>query len=153
MEKDVFDYMEEEESSPSLGVVWNILTIVVLVMALCVGILFLTVFINPSVGINPFPPPTMPVLIALDTSTPTPRQVLPPTWTPTAPPSPTRPTPLSLRLLHPHLKSQSRLPIPLRRRKAICPLCCMRATPSIFPTFIMPIWAAIGWAWGGKYSA
>jgi hypothetical protein len=99
MEKDIFDYVEEEEEQQgpaNTDMVWNILTIVVLVMTLCVGIGFLTVFINPNVGLNPFPPPTMPQALAFDTPTPTPKQILPPTWTatttavpPTETPSPT----------------------------------------------------------------
>lgn len=84
MDKDIFDYIEEGEEAPDRSdLIWNIATIVVLVMILCVGILFLSVLANPNAGINPFPPPTMPVTIALDTLTPTPKQVLPPTWTPT----------------------------------------------------------------------
>ena len=82
MDKDVFDYIDEEDGSADrTNMVWNILTIVVLVMALCVGVVFLTIFVNPNAGINPFPPPTIPVAMALDTLTPTPKQVLPPTWT------------------------------------------------------------------------
>jgi hypothetical protein len=89
MEKDVFDYIEEGEPAPDRsGVVWNILTVLVLLVALVVGVVFLVVFINPNVGINPFPPPTMPVRAALDTPTPTPKSVLPPTWTPTSSPVP-----------------------------------------------------------------
>lgn len=99
MEKDIFDYVEEEEQQQgpaNTDMVWNILTIVVLVMTLCVGIVFLTVFIKPDIGLNPFPPPTMPQAMAFDTPTPTPKQILPPTWTatlaevlPTETPSPT----------------------------------------------------------------
>ncbi len=82
MDKDVFDYIDEEGESPDrTNLVWNILTISVMVVALCIGVVFLTIFVNPNAGINPFPPPTMPVAMELDTPTPTPRQVLPPTWT------------------------------------------------------------------------
>jgi len=82
MDKDVFDYIDEDDESPDrTDLVWNILTIVVLVMVLCIGIVFLTIFFNPNAGINPFTPPTMPVARELDTLTPTPKQVLPPTWT------------------------------------------------------------------------
>jgi hypothetical protein len=51
-----------------------------------VGIVFLLVFVNPNISFNPFPPPTLPVIAELDTPTPTPQDVLPPTWTPTATP-------------------------------------------------------------------
>ncbi len=89
MDKDVFDYIDEEEkTTANPDLVWNILTIAVLVVTLCIGALFLTVLINPDAGLNPFPPPTMPVAAALDTPTPTPKQLLPPTWTATASPAP-----------------------------------------------------------------
>ena len=87
MNKDVFDYIEEgedERSQNRSGMVWNILTVLVLLTVVCAGVVFLVVLINPNVGINPFPPPIMPVRVALDTPTPTPKSVLPPTWTPTA---------------------------------------------------------------------
>jgi hypothetical protein len=92
MEKDFFDYIEEDEEAPDrTDLVWNIATIVILVITLCIGILFLTVLMNPSAGFNPFPPPTLPVANELDTLTPTPKQILPPTWTitPTITPIPT----------------------------------------------------------------
>ncbi len=93
MEKDVFDYVDddEEESEPidRSALVWNILTVVVLLTTVCVGVLFLLVFVNPNIGFNPFPPPTLPVITELDTPTPTPKDVLPPTWTPTVTPLPT----------------------------------------------------------------
>jgi hypothetical protein len=91
MNKDVFDYIEEgedERSQNRSGIVWNILTVLVLLTVVCAGVVFLVVLINPNVGINPFPPPIMPVRVALDTPTPTPKSVLPPTWTPTASPLP-----------------------------------------------------------------
>ena len=61
--------------------VWNVLTgLALLSTVILVGMLAL-IFSNPAIGLNPFPPPTMPVLV--DLSTPTPSLVfLPPTWTP-----------------------------------------------------------------------
>jgi len=96
MEKDVFDYIDESDGSRSpdrSGMVWNILTIWVLLTAVVIAALFITIFINPSIGFNPFPPPTIPARIALDTPTPTPRSVLPPTWTPEISLSPTETIP------------------------------------------------------------
>ena len=63
--------------------VWNVLTgVAVIATVTLIGILAM-IFSNPRIGLNPFPPPTMPVLI--DLSTPTATMVfLPPTWTPTA---------------------------------------------------------------------
>lgn len=78
----------------SLGIVWNILTVLVLIGVLCLGGYSMMIFINPQSGLNPFPPPTLPVALQFPTETPTPRGILPPTWTPepTNPPTET-PTP------------------------------------------------------------
>jgi len=92
-EKDVFDYIDEEEEPESTdrsGIVWNILTILVLLSTACVGVVFLMVFLNPNVGFNPFPPPSLPSRMELDTPTATPKDVLPPTWTPTVTLAPTQ---------------------------------------------------------------
>jgi hypothetical protein len=85
MEKDVFDYIDEQDAtrgSDRSGLIWNLLTILVLLTTFVIAGLFITFFINPNIGINPFPPPTMPVRNELPTPTPTPKSVLPPTWTP-----------------------------------------------------------------------
>ncbi|MBN1668528.1 MAG: hypothetical protein JW862_15645 [Anaerolineales bacterium] len=98
MAKDVFDYIDESEPvAPRRNrsaVAWNILTILVLLTAACLAVIFLTIFINPQSGFNPFPPPTLPVLVLTNTPTATPRVILPPTWTPTPSPVPSEtPTP------------------------------------------------------------
>jgi hypothetical protein len=82
---DVFDYSDEElqASRSRAGAVWNILTILTLIMTTCVCVVAAAIFINPHLPINPFPPPTLPAVITFPTATPTPRVVLPPTWTPT----------------------------------------------------------------------
>jgi hypothetical protein len=93
MEKDVFDYIDEEDGSKApdrSGLVWNLLTILVLLTTLVIAGLFIALFINPNMSINPFPPPTMPVRLALDTPTSTPVSVLPPTWTPAFNPTATQ---------------------------------------------------------------
>ena len=91
MQKDVFDYKDEEEERRSQkkqgAMIWNILSVLVLLTTLCVGGTYLVIFLNPQSSLNPFPPPTLPVLAP--TGTPTVRAVLPPTWTPTPPPPPT----------------------------------------------------------------
>jgi hypothetical protein len=80
---DDFDYIDQAGPSRNIpAVVWNILTILVLILVLFVAGVFLLIFINPNTGLNPFPPPTLPAAIALPTLTPTPRGVLPATWTP-----------------------------------------------------------------------
>ena len=92
MTKDVFDYYDDEEEKPKTDpgiVILNILSIVILVSACCLAFVFLSVFLNPQSGLNPFPPPTLPVLAPTITPSPTLRALLPPTWTPTPPPPPT----------------------------------------------------------------
>lgn len=61
--------------------IWNLLTIVVLAVLGAVLLCFLTVFVNPQVGINPFPPPTLPPRLELPTATAT-FLSMPATWTP-----------------------------------------------------------------------
>lgn len=61
---------------------WDFLAIAALAGALIIGIIVLTIFINPNSSVNPFPVPTYPPTMALPTSTATLVQ-LPPTWTPT----------------------------------------------------------------------
>lgn len=70
------------------GLVWNILTGLLLLGTLIFGLVFLAIFINPQSGLNPLPPTTMPALVPTDTPSPTPKPVLPPTWTPTFSPTP-----------------------------------------------------------------
>jgi len=85
MEKDVFDYTDPEPKGSKKNyraLVWNILTALVLIMVLCVGAVFLTIFLNPTSSWNPFPAATMPPVAVFNTPTPTPRQIMPPTWTP-----------------------------------------------------------------------
>jgi hypothetical protein len=92
MAKDVFDYYEEDDGKSSVdtgALVLNILTVVVLLTAFCIGGMFLMIFINPQSALNPFPPPTMPVLAPTTTPTSTLKAQLPPTWTHTPPPPPT----------------------------------------------------------------
>lgn len=80
---DAFDY--KDEITPSRGpadLVLNVISAIALVGVLFVGVVFLVIFFNPQSSINPFPPPTLPALAEFPTPTPTPQNVLPPTWTP-----------------------------------------------------------------------
>ena len=61
---------------------WNIFTILLIVLMVGLCSVFFLIFTNPQSALNPAPPPTMPVLIVLPTSTAT-QRALPPTWTPT----------------------------------------------------------------------
>lgn len=73
--------------------VWNILTGLAVLATVSLIAVMALVFSNPNIGLNPFPPPTMPVLIDLSkTKTPTATATiytLPPTWTPTSAPTET----------------------------------------------------------------
>lgn len=75
--------------------IWNILSILGLLAIVGVIAVAFMIFNNPQASINPFPPPTMPVLIVLPTATATPR-MLPPTWTATALPVTPTETPVIL---------------------------------------------------------
>lgn len=68
--------------------VWNILTGVVLFLVVLAGIYLALLFTNPYTSLNPYPPPTMPVLVILPSTTAT-GVKLPATWTPTVQPTST----------------------------------------------------------------
>jgi type VI secretion system secreted protein VgrG len=76
-------------SRRSYSLLWNLLTVLVLLATLGMGALFLVLFTNPYSTLNPFPPPTLPVALSLPSSTPTPEGWLPPTETPTPEPTAT----------------------------------------------------------------
>lgn len=79
------DAQHIENSSRASGffeAFWNVLTMIVIIATLAAIGLFVLIYQYPAVRFNPFPPPTLPALIALPTSTPTP-PMLPATWTPT----------------------------------------------------------------------
>jgi hypothetical protein len=88
---DPFEFRDEavQPARNTSAIVWNILTVIVILIALCIAGVFAIVLINPQVSYNPFPPPTLPALVAFPSATPLPRIVLPPTWTPTVSPVPT----------------------------------------------------------------
>ena len=89
---DAFDYHDElaaETPKKTTNIIWNILTVMVLLSVLCVAGVFLVIFLNPYGSLNPFPAPTLPSVAQLPTSTPTPRVGLPATWTPTVTQPPT----------------------------------------------------------------
>jgi len=74
-----FDAPEEKSSGfsmPAIGV-WDILTVLVLLLTLCLGIYFIQIFMDPGSSMNLLKPYWTP------TPTITPKQ-LEPTWTPTA---------------------------------------------------------------------
>ncbi|MFZ2097493.1 MAG: hypothetical protein WAV05_12720 [Anaerolineales bacterium] len=63
--------------------IWNILTILVLVILVCVAVIFFLIYIDPYTNLNPFPPPTFNPALAPATATVAPRFTLVPSWTPT----------------------------------------------------------------------
>jgi hypothetical protein len=77
------------ERSPGLSftgcrrIVFNILTVIVLLSTVVVAVALVAVFINPQLSINPFPPPTMIPTLGSPTPTQTPARTLPPAWTAT----------------------------------------------------------------------
>lgn len=70
---------KRRKANPANDRLFNILTIVFLVLSLCLGGLFVSIFMNPYSALNPFPPNT-------PFPTPVPATItpigLPPTWTP-----------------------------------------------------------------------
>ena len=99
---DSFDYSDDalEPAQDSAALIWNILTVVIVLMTLCVCVGVGLLLINPQSSINPYPPPTKPVEAEFPTATPTPKSVLPPTWTP-APTLIATPTPIPTNTLAP----------------------------------------------------
>lgn len=78
-----FDYnASPQPARQTSALIFNILTGITLLGVLCFSGAFLTIFINPNSGLNPFPPPTLPAALNFPTATPTLRALLPPTWTP-----------------------------------------------------------------------
>lgn len=74
----------------SSGIIWNLLTVLVVIGAVCLLSYFLMIFINPQSSLNLYPPPTLPALLEqIPTATPTTFNELPATWTPTVTSLPT----------------------------------------------------------------
>jgi hypothetical protein len=79
---DTFELKPEKKKVNRKSLVWNFLTVIVLLGIFCVGFYFLSIFNNPKSFLNPFPPAQVPTLF--QTTTPTPTILLQPaTWTPT----------------------------------------------------------------------
>ena len=70
------------------GCLLNMLSGILVTATIVVGLVFAIIYINPQAMINPLPPTTLPALVLTNTPTPTPKGVLPPTWTPTSSPTP-----------------------------------------------------------------
>jgi len=81
---EIYEVQEPPEKKKSSGMVWNILTILILLTIFCVVSVFFMIFIDPNSNLNPFPPPTLYPSMMPPTLTVTPRITLVPTWTPTS---------------------------------------------------------------------
>lgn len=79
---DNFDFKDEQplkRPGPKFSL-WDMLTILVLVLTLCIGGYFALIFINPSTPLNPLPPPPTPFKFPTATITPIQPEA---TWTAT----------------------------------------------------------------------
>ncbi|MEW6239456.1 MAG: hypothetical protein AB1564_01435 [Chloroflexota bacterium] len=81
---DDIDFDKPSKSSASPLQIWDLLSIGMLFMTLCIGIYFVLVFMFPNSSINPLSPSRFDALLP-PTATITPLG-LPPTWTPTSTP-------------------------------------------------------------------
>jgi hypothetical protein len=110
---DNFD-LKPETKAKRKPIIWNILTILVVLVVFYLAYYFTAIFINPNGSYNPFPPAPLPTLF--QTSTPTPTLILlPATWTPTQTntPLPTRtkaPTWTSIAVIAPPTETLAPVP-------------------------------------------
>lgn len=77
------EYIQPRKRLNPVGCLLNILTGIFVTATLVVGLVFLIIFLNPDSSLNPLQPSPMPARLRTYTPSPTPKQVLPPTWTPT----------------------------------------------------------------------
>lgn len=81
----------------AFGCLWNALAAGLLLLTFIAAIFMGLIYLNPQSSLNPFPPgggrPTVTLIPTLNINGPTPtiRNQLPPTWTPTPSPEPTQP--------------------------------------------------------------
>ncbi|MCL4530654.1 MAG: hypothetical protein M1282_14740 [Chloroflexi bacterium] len=79
---DNFEFKDEQpvKRSGSQFSLWDMLSILVLIITLCIGGYFALIFVNPTSPLNPFPPPPTPFLFPTATITPIQPEA---TWTAT----------------------------------------------------------------------
>jgi hypothetical protein len=97
-QEEIAERQNQRQRRRQHNVLWNTLTAIFIIGSVLVAIYFALLFADPASSLNPYPPPTLPALVQLPTSTPT-LVMLPPTWTPvpTTLPQPSE-TPTSLDL-------------------------------------------------------
>jgi hypothetical protein len=80
---DAFEMNEQDQPTRKVSsIIWNVLTVIVLLMVVCLAAFFLMILLRPNSPMNLFPPPTLPATITFPTATSTSQFALPPTWTP-----------------------------------------------------------------------
>jgi hypothetical protein len=80
---DQFDYIEPTYTGKRIfNLILNFLTVIILLSTCCLVGFLATIFVDPNLSLNPFPPPAMPTAAEMPTLTPTALNVLPSTWTP-----------------------------------------------------------------------
>lgn len=65
------------------ALLWNLLTVVMLLASLGALVFFAGIYLFPDASFNPFPPQPLPLVLSLPTQTATPQGMLPPSATPT----------------------------------------------------------------------
>jgi hypothetical protein len=138
------DFVDQKLKPNRGGWFWNLLTIVMgLGVVIVIGVTVL-VFQNPQNAVNPYPPPTLPVIIALPTATETPLS-LPPTWTPevteTPSPSPTEVIPTRVPDLATPIPTDSELlftATPTEKASSVYPFSTQSAPAAIDATVLFP---------------
>jgi hypothetical protein len=94
-QEEIAERQKQRRKKTQRNQIWDILSIFFLIATVVAICYFAILFANPASSVNPFPPPTLPALIQIPTSTPTPVR-LPPTWTPAPTNTPTlAPSPTS----------------------------------------------------------
>jgi hypothetical protein len=145
------NYATLEEKPDRTAIFWSILTILILLIAVCIAAGFLVVFTNPYSSLNPFPPPTLLARAELPTSTPTNEVIpLPPTWTATSSPVPIptdTPTPTSTLPPTPTPITLTPTP-PFTQCLAVAPLCVRQGFPKAIENIYHPeldcTWMGVG---------
>jgi hypothetical protein len=143
-----YDYNDAPASRPKSRLeLWDILSLLVLMITLCIGVYFALVFAFPNSFINPLPPnPVNP--LEPPTATITPIQ-LEPTWTPTPFSATSTPTLFPTITLQPSPTSFSLVPPTRTPSFTPTPKAPFSATVNVLQSDIIPHLQALGCNWQG----